>query len=45
MARSSGRWQSGCKQATPMRTGIQQLVSVEGDRDEAARFLNALNLI
>jgi hypothetical protein len=23
----------------------QQLVSVEGDRDEAARFLNALNLI
>jgi hypothetical protein len=23
----------------------QQMVSVEGDRDEAARFLNALNLI
>ena len=23
----------------------QQLVSVEGDRDEAARFLNALNLV
>jgi hypothetical protein len=23
----------------------QQLISVEGDRDEAARFLNALNLV
>jgi hypothetical protein len=23
----------------------QQLVSVDGDRDEAARFLNALNLV
>jgi hypothetical protein len=23
----------------------QRLVSVEGDRDEAARFLNALNLV